>query len=159
MGWRGLIGKPVRFPFGHGIAYTSFEYAWAAPPPSHAEGHDGPTTDDAATDGARPILTIHVTVRNVGVAAGREVAQLYLRYPAAAGEPPLVLRSYQKTRLLQPGEIEVLELRLTGEQLSIWDEAVGPPERRGGWRRVHGEYVAVVAASSRDHRLSHPFSG
>jgi beta-glucosidase len=46
-----------------------------------------------------------VTVTNSGHArSGAEVLQLYLSYPAAAGEPPLVLRSYRKTAVLAPGE-------------------------------------------------------
>ena len=46
--------------------------------------------------------TVSFTLANVGGRAGAEVAQLYLRFPKEAGEPPLVLRRFEKVTL-QPG--------------------------------------------------------
>jgi len=42
-------------------------------------------------------------VANTGGMAGAEVVQLYLRFPATAGEPPLQLKGFQKVWLL-PGQ-------------------------------------------------------
>ena len=60
-------GLEPAYPFGHGLSYTTFEYSSLA-------------VDAAA-------LTVSCTLRNVGARDGAEVAQLYLAYPPAAGEP------------------------------------------------------------------------
>ena len=67
--------KPA-FPFGHGLSYTTFEYT--------------ALTFDAAS------LTAVFTIKNTGGVYGAEVAQLYLGFPANAGEPPKVLRGFRK---------------------------------------------------------------
>jgi hypothetical protein len=47
-------------------------------------------------------------VRNTGTEhRGVEVVQLYISFPAAADEPDLVLRGFEKTRLLAPGKVPV----------------------------------------------------
>lgn len=91
VGWRAFIGKPVAFPFGHGLSYSAFEYAWAPRPAERAssraelvqrsgEVEDAADEDavDAAVD-AEVAIEIEITVTNVGAVAGSEVAQLYLR--------------------------------------------------------------------------------
>ena len=67
------------FAFGHGLSYTTFEYSGLS--------FDVPT------------LTATFTIKNTGSAYGAEVAQLYLAFPAAAGEPPKVLRGFRKARV------------------------------------------------------------
>jgi beta-glucosidase len=67
--------KPA-FPFGHGLSYTTFEYSGL--------------TFDVDT------LTAVFTIKNTGSVYGAEVAQLYLGFPASAGEPPKVLRGFRK---------------------------------------------------------------
>ena len=94
------------------------------------------------------VLALRVRVRNVGRRAGAEVVQLYLAYPAEAGEPALVLRDYRKTPQLQPGEAVDLHFSLTSRGLSVW---------RGGWSRVRGSFTALIGRSSRNHSLSHRF--
>jgi len=64
------------FPFGHGLAYTSFEWTDA-----------GVSTVDWPTDGE---VTAHVTVRNTGERPGTEVVQLYLHDPVAQTTRPVV---------------------------------------------------------------------
>ena len=152
IGWRALHGQPVAFAFGHGLAYTSFAHAWATSP-------QGATLSAAALQPAAasaPLmpaaLALSVTVTNEGSVAGREVVQLYLRFPATAGEPPLVLRSFGRTGLLQPGASELVQLDLSAHDLAIWDEGVAR-----SWVPAIGEYVAHVGASSRDLRLDASF--
>ena len=68
-------GEPL-YPFGHGLSYTTFEYARLR--------------SCAATMGEGGQVTVSVDVRNTGKRAGDEVVQLYLRRPGAApGEPRL----------------------------------------------------------------------
>jgi beta-xylosidase len=78
------------FPFGHGLSYTSFDWA-----------HARISTAETATDGS---AEISVEVANAGERAGAEVVQLYLHDPVAQVTRPVVrLIGYAKVRL-EPGE-------------------------------------------------------
>ena len=57
--WYASAGVPVRYPFGHGLSYTSFEYS-----------------DIAVEDGR-----VSFTLKNTGERAGAEVSQLYFTPP------------------------------------------------------------------------------
>ncbi|KKZ63342.1 beta-glucosidase F [[Emmonsia] crescens] len=79
-------------------------------------------------EGGNPALwdiayKVYVKVTNTGKVAGRSVAQLYVQPPPeqVADTPKLQLRQFEKTRVLQPGESEVLCLEITRKDLSIWD--------------------------------------
>lgn len=79
-------------------------------------------------EGGNPALwdiayKVDVKVTNTGKVAGRSVAQLYVQPPPErlADTPKLQLRQFEKTRVLQPGESEVLCLEITRKDLSIWD--------------------------------------
>jgi len=113
------------FPFGHGLSYTTFGYS-----------------DLRLRNNA-----VSFTVTNTGAVAGREVAQLYLAFPAAAGEPPLQLRGFRKTTLLPPGEQERVTMELRPRDTAIWDSAAHD------WAPVRGSFGVHVGASSRDIRL------
>ena len=103
-------------------------------------------------------LQMRVRVRNDGEVSGAEVAQLYVVFPAAAAEPDLLLRGFQKTRVLGPGDSTTVEFRLlVAKQLAVWHGAIDTSDETAGWRRVPGSYSAVVGASSRDVRLQHSF--
>lgn len=45
----------------------------------------------------RPRWKVTADVQNVGEVNGCEVPQLYLEYPASAGEPPRVLRDFSRS--------------------------------------------------------------
>jgi len=92
----------------------------------------------------RPALTLRITVTNTGAVAAAEVAQLYLAFPAGYGEPPLLLRGFFKTAVLQPGHSEELRFELRDSDLAVWD--VGAEE----WRRATGTFEAKIGRSSRD---------
>ena len=112
--WRGLHTSPVGFPFGHGLSYTSFSYAWR-------DGVPAPAWATAAGGGGG--VSLSVTVSNTGGVRGAEVAQVYVRYPASAGEPDLVLRAFEKTRVLDPGESQTLAFELPPLAFSAWRPA------------------------------------
>jgi len=141
VGWRGLHGVDVAFPFGHGLSYTSFGYVWDARPAMGAGGE----------------MSFSLNVSNTGGVAGAEVAQIYVAYPAAAGEPALVLRAYAKTALLPPGATEQLSFRLSRRDLSVWDESVADADGSplGDWQLAVGQFTVHAGASSRDLRLQH----
>lgn len=64
-----------------------------------------------------------VTVNNIGARAGKAVAQLYVQFPdgVAIDTPVIQLRDFEKTDTLQPGASQILHLRLTRKDLSVWD--------------------------------------
>ena len=102
-------------------------------------------------------MELSVTVTNSGHArSGAEVLQLYLSYPAAADEPPLVLRSYRKTAVLAPGESAEVRFEISRKELSIWSDEIVPAGGgglRGGWHLVRGAFTAHVGTSSRDENM------
>ena len=78
-----------RYPFGHGLSYTSFTYSamqLLQPLPQLC--------------GAVAVFDVCVAfnVSNTGVRDGAEVAQLYVTYPAQADEPPRQLRFFSKVK-------------------------------------------------------------
>jgi beta-glucosidase len=71
------------------------------------------------------------------------------QYPKSAGEPPKVLRGFEKVHLV-PGQSQTLAFSFNDEALSIWDESIHD------WSLVTGKFVVHVGSSSRDIRLSAP---
>ena len=75
-----------------------------------------------------------------------QISQLYLHFPAQAGEPPSVLRGFTDVDL-QPGELKTNCVTLSRYDLSIWDVT------SQSWVRAKGTYSLSIGASSRDFRL------
>ncbi len=97
------------FPFGHGLSYTTFEWA------------------DATVDG----MTVAVTVANTGERAGADVVQLYLHDPVAQVTRPVQrLVGYAKVALA-PGERAAGRVRRTAGGGRV-HRAVRAPHRRAG---------------------------
>jgi beta-xylosidase len=69
------VDPTARFPFGHGLSYTTFE--WAGPMVGRTR---------IATDGS---VNIGLTIRNTGQRAGVDVVQLYLHDPVASVVRPV----------------------------------------------------------------------
>jgi len=133
-GYKGLHDQVVAFPFGHGLSYTTFEYRFADADASCDEG----------------ITCFAVEITNAGKVAGAEVAQLYLTYPVL-DEPQNQLRAFAKTKVLGPGEGEVLQLPLTERDLSIFNV------QTQAWEVTPGHFEVAIGASSRDARLKTSF--
>lgn len=93
---------------------------------------------------------VTVRVKNTGARAGAEVVQLYVGLPAAAAEPPRLLKGFQKV-MLQPGESRALSMDLPDASLEVFDAS------RKEWTRVAGSYRVLVGASSRDIRQEGTF--
>jgi len=114
------------FPFGHGLSYTTFEYATP-------ETSTGGTCAGAAC--------VSIKVRNNGARVGVETVQAYIHFPAEANEPDLVLRGFKKTRGLRPGDIDKISFAFTERDLSIYDPA-------RGWVRQNGCEVHIGSSSA-----------
>ncbi len=93
------------FAFGHGLSYTTFEYAGLAL-----------SADQVATDGA---VEISCTVRNAGPVAGTEVVQLYLGDPVASvARPERWLAGFARVALT-PGETARVTFRVHADRTSF----------------------------------------
>ena len=122
--WYDAEKKPVLFPFGFGLSYTTFAYSGLEVTPG----------DTAA---------ISFTVRNTGKRAGIETAEVYASLPDSTGEPPKRLVGWAKVELA-PGESKLVSVPVSRERLSIFDEA------SDSWKLAPGKYVFHVGGSSRD---------
>ena len=117
------FGIQPAFPFGHGLSYTTFALSGL----------------EVTANGSH----ISVLVANTGRVAGREVVQLYLTFPATAGEPPQQLKRFEAVSL-EASERRAVTFSLEGRDVSVWD--VG----RHRWVEVAGTFGVSVGTSSRD---------
>ena len=75
----------VRYPFGHGLSYTTFEYSGLK------------LSSDQIKD--TDCLTVTFKVKNTGAAAGKEIVQLYVSdHTGSAVRPEKELRHFAKVR-------------------------------------------------------------
>jgi beta-glucosidase len=95
--------------------------------------------------------TVTFQVQNTGSYDGSEVAQVYLGFPASAGEPPKVLRGFQRTQISK-GQTAYLDISLRKKDVSVWDVV------QQEWVVPSGEFTVYVGASSRDIRLTGTFT-
>ncbi|KQZ84971.1 beta-glucosidase [Microbacterium sp. Root166] len=118
-------GVPVRYPFGHGLSYTTFE-----------------TTELLSTVTGSDSVRAQVTVANTGDRAGKHVVQIYVATTTGpVRRPRRELRAFVKLAL-QPGESRQVELDLGRRAFAYWDIELG--------RFVvpAGEYTVQVCADA-----------
>jgi len=114
----------VSYPFGYGLSYTQFETRFQGVTketvPITPGSHDSAQLQERGTT---DVLTFRALVTNVGGLAGKEVVQLYAGAPQGLlGKPARVLIAYHKTRLLAPGESELVTLRIDVRDLASYDD-------------------------------------
>lgn len=129
----------VVFPFGHGLSYTTFD--WAVKAPSASE-----ITEDG-------VITVDVTVTNTGKAAGKEVVQLYAGAPYTEGgieKPHEVLVGYAKTKLLNPGESDTVTVSFTPYDAASYDYRDANGNGFSGYELEAGEYKLYVSRNAHD---------
>ena len=119
------------FPFGYGLSYTTFSFSRLK-------------IDPLAAGGA---ATVTATVTNTGPRAGADVAQLYVRDPAASGQPPEQLEGFQRV-YLQPRAGHQVTFHLTQQNLQYWNT------RTNSWATSTGSYGISVGDSSANLPLS-----
>lgn len=98
--------EKVLYPFGFGLSYTTFSL--------RAEELRERETD----------VRLCVTVQNTGARSGKEVVQVYCQPPQGLlGKPARILCGFAKTRELQPGETQTLEIVCAKYALSSYDDS------------------------------------
>ena len=126
------------YPFGHGLSYTGFAH------------RDLILSSAAVTPNSS--VDVSVTLTNTGERAGSEVVQLYVRALDARYEAPrLRLADFRKVRLAA-GESQVLNFRLSTDQLNHWDVATG------AFTVDPGDYEVLVARSAENVVLTAPLT-
>lgn len=121
----------VNYPFGFGLSYTSFDWK---------------PVNCAVADGT---VICNVTVQNVGGVPGKEVIQLYYSAPQGKlGKPAKELGAYAKTRLLAPGETEVLTLTMPVGNMASYDD-LGKVQK-SAWVLEQGDYHIYIGTNVRE---------
>ncbi len=122
--WYEAEKKPVLFPFGFGLSYTTYGYS----------GLKVSTGDK---------ITATFAVANTGTRGGSEIAEVYTMLPDAAGEPFKRLVGFAKVKL-DAKQKQTVSVDIDPKYLSIFDEA------KDGWTLVPGDYMILVGGSSVD---------
>ena len=125
--WYDAEKKPVLFPFGFGLSYTTYAYS-----------------NLKVIPGKSPKATF--TVKNTGKRDGAEVAEVYVSLPAAASEPPKRLVGFSKVQL-KAGESKEVSIDINPKYLSIFNV------EQNGWQLIPGEYRFMVGGSSQNPPL------
>ncbi|MEV4327729.1 glycoside hydrolase family 3 C-terminal domain-containing protein [Microbispora rosea] len=119
------IELPVRYPFGHGLSYTTFAV-------------EGLTVTRTGDD--RAAVTVRVT--NTGDRAGKHVVQVYVS--TAAGpvrRPTRELRAFTKVSLA-PGESRTVTFRLDRRAFAYYDVQLGR------WVVAPGDYTIQIGENA-----------
>lgn len=118
----------VAVPFGYGLSYTSFTKELV----------------NTQTKGNSIVMTVKVT--NSGAVAGKEVVQLYYTAPYTAGgleKSSTVLADFAKTKLLEPGASEEVQVKVAIEDMASYDYL-----NEKAWVLDAGEYVLQIKEDS-----------
>lgn len=120
---------PVRFPFGHGLSYTTFAY-----------------TNLQLSD-----RIVRFELTNAGSVAAKEIAQVYLSPPVTGHNADRMHRPFIELRgfaavTLEAGESKPIQIELDERSVSIW--------HNDAWTVVPGTYTVRVGSGSNELSLA-----
>jgi len=134
--WYHAKGLEVSYPFGYGLfAYGKSSIAYFG---AKAEA------------GADSSMSVTVTLENTGAFSGRDVPQLYLKFPDsvpgdANSKPEWQLKGFQKVSITSGASVDV-SFSLSVRDMSYWDDAPGMSK----WVCASSQFTACVGANARD---------
>ena len=124
--YKWYAGTPV-LPFGHGLHYSNFSFAWEAQP---EDTYDiSAVTQKAEKEGGykdlAPFVTVKATVENTGTRASDYVGLLFISSDDAGPAPRPIksLISYARARAIEASGKQTLEFPLTLASLARANEA------------------------------------
>ena len=118
----------VRFPFGYGLSYTSFEYS----------------NLKVMNNNDKVLVTLKV--ENTGEIEGKDIIQLYVgKKDSKVIRPSLELKGFSKVSL-KPGEEKEVLIELDNKYLSVFTQ--------DGFKVEDGEYQLYIGNNVDDIRLS-----
>lgn len=119
--------EKVRYPFGYGLSYTTFEIKYLA-------------SDDADDN-----VNIYVHVTNTGNYSGKEVVMVYVEKPnGKLGQPKRVLCGYKKTKTLAPNESQDIDIEIDLKDLASYDDS-GVTGHKNCWVLEKGDYEFYIS--------------
>jgi beta-glucosidase len=127
--YRYFNGK-TQFPFGFGMSYTSFDYAWIKQPSVSKDS-----------------VMFSIKLKNTGKYNGDEVAQVYIHYPSIPGMPVKELKAFKRITLTVNEESNAL-FAIPLNELQKWDL------QKHEWKKNAGMYKIVIGSNAADERLS-----
>jgi len=121
--WYETKGIKPLFPFGYGLAYTTFAFSRL-------------NVSSTAAD-----AQVTFTLTNTGKRAGADVTQVYVGDPASTGEPPRQLKGFRKVSL-EPGRSTRVTISLPEVSFAYWNTGAST------WTVASGRYAIYVGDSS-----------
>lgn len=132
----------VQYPFGYGLSYTSF--SWEVT--SRTPGQGFSVSRDS-------VYSTTVRVTNTGERAGRDVVQMYCTPPYTKGgveKASTVLVAYAKTKLLEPGESQEVELSFTLDDVASYDAYDKNGDGFYGYELDAGAYIVELKRNAHE---------
>ncbi len=120
----------VQYPFGYGLSYTEFSYAWSRQPVVEKDS-----------------VYFSANIRNIGSYDGDELAQVYVHYPPGPGFPLKELKAFKRIHL-QANESGNLYFAIPLSEFKKWDV------QKKSWTLFPGNYEIVLGSHSEDERLT-----
>lgn len=125
------VQDKVNYPFGFGLSYTTF------------------TRSMVAVAERNGLIQIQVQITNTGDLEGKEVIQIYSAPPQGLlGKPAKNLVAFKKTRNLESGETQVLNLEFSVDSMASYDD-LGKVEK-SAYVLEAGDYEFFVGTSVRE---------
>ncbi len=113
--------KPVRYPFGYGLSYTTFEYK------------------DMQVEESGGNYKVSCEITNTGKYDGAEIVQLYVKAPRGVFKPEKELKGFAKV-YLKAGESKRVEIKVNKADLRYWNV------KQNGWVTEGGEYELQICS-------------
>ena len=131
--WFDTKNIPVRYPFGHGLTYTTFGYS--------------KLKVNKKEFGINDVITVSVKLKNTGEMAAEEVVQVYVhRLNPAVDWPEKELKAFSRIPLM-PAESKTVKLSIPVKDLQYWNE------KTQSWDNDLCNLEILVGASARDIKL------
>lgn len=121
--------KEVRYPFGYGLSYTTFDYR------------------DMQVEETASEYKVSCEIVNNGKYDGAEIVQLYVKAPRGVFKPIKELKGFAKV-YLKAGESKKVTITVKKDDLCYWNVK----EKR--WARESGEYELQLCSDCQTVRLS-----
>lgn len=123
----------VAYPFGYGLSYTTF------------------SKELVSCEITNNDVTMTVKVTNTGNVAGKEVVQLYYTAPYINGsieKSSTVLGDFAKTKMLNPGESEIVSITIAKEDMASYDYNDKDNNKFKGYELEKGTYYVQIKDDS-----------
>lgn len=133
--------EAVNYPFGYGLSYT--EFSW--------EVGDVKLSTSSLTE--KTVVSVDVTVTNVGTRKGKDVVELYFSAPYTAGKTEkahVSLAAFEKTKELRPLESQTVTLEFDAFDMASYDAYDKDGDGHVGYELDAGDYNLYVGKDAHD---------